>query len=55
MNKIQYPDTIGFGRSLAMSETALVVTDPLYNRNGMAQSGAAFAVDADLSTKETKC
>ena len=55
MNKIQYPDTTSLGRSLAMSETALVVTDPLYNRNGMAQSGAAFAVDADLSTKETKC
>ena len=52
--KFQYPDTVGFGRSVGISEQAIVVTDPIFTRSGMAQSGAAFAVDF-LQSNETLC
>jgi hypothetical protein len=52
--KFQYPDTVGFGRSVGISEQAVVVTDPIFTRNGMAQSGAAFAVDY-LQSNKTLC
>lgn len=52
--KFQYPDTVGFGRSVGISEQAVVVTDPIFTRSGMAQSGAAFAVDY-LQSNETLC
>ena len=52
--KIQYPNTVGFGRSVGISEQAVVVTDPIFTRSGMAQSGAAFAVDY-LQSNETLC
>ena len=52
--KFQYPDTVGFGRSVGISEQAIVVTDPIFTRSGMAQSGAAFAVDY-LQSNETLC
>ena len=41
-NKFQYRDTMSLGRSIGISKTALVAADPVYKRNGLEKSGAAF-------------
>ena len=48
-NKFQYPDTMSLGRSIGISKTALVTADPVYKRNGIEKSGAAFVANYKLS------
>ena len=44
-NKFIYPDTSSLRRSIGISKTAFVAADPVYKRNGMGKSGAAFVAD----------
>ena len=55
LNKFKYPGTESFGRSIAISDTTLVSTDPVYYQpNVRMKSGAAFVVDY-LHANETLC